>query len=283
MQVANKPDHWKTPFPFPGAEDHKYSRGAVMVLGGGVECTGAAKLAATAALRVCGLSMIAAPAEAFALYAPALMSVMARPFSSVQDVRKLVRSKKFSALLAGPGNGVGHETRERVLALLEEKIPIVLDADALTSFEGQTEMLYDAIKAPAVLTPHEGEFRRLFDMVGTREVAARAAAKLSGAVVVLKGSHTLIASPDGALVVNQGAPAWLATAGTGDVLAGLSAGLLAAGVPAFDAACMAVWVQSRAAERAGVGMIAEDLLATVPAVLADLNARKHHVKAEKAL
>jgi len=268
MADANHPDHWQVPFPFPQANDHKYTRGAVLTLGGGVACTGAAKLAATAALRVCGLSMIAAPEEALGIYASALQSVMAQPFAGHDALLKLAQSKKFSAFLAGPGNGVGRTTKEHVLALLGEEMPMVLDADALTSFAGQLRGLIQAIRAPTILTPHEGEFSRLFGTIEQRQEAALRAAERAGVTIILKGHRTLIASPDGRLTINEDAPPWLATAGTGDVLAGLAAGLLAHDLPTHEAACMAVWLHSRAAEEAGIGMLAEDLLQAIPMVLA---------------
>jgi hydroxyethylthiazole kinase-like uncharacterized protein yjeF len=265
----NHPTQWSVPFPFPKADDHKYSRGAALIVGGGRQCTGAAKLAATAALRVCGLSMIAAPDDALPIYAAGLQSVMVRDFSTPHALLAVAQSKNFSACLVGPGNGVGEATKANVLALLSEAMPAVLDADALTSFVGQEEHLKQAIQASTILTPHEGEFVRLFGAFESREQAVQEAARTTGAVVVFKGAKTLIASPDGRLTINDGAPPWLATAGTGDVLAGLIVGLLAQAIPAHDAACMAVWLHSRAAERAGVGMLAEELQCAIPHVLAD--------------
>ncbi|MCH8037184.1 MAG: NAD(P)H-hydrate dehydratase, partial [Proteobacteria bacterium] len=164
-------------------------------------------------------------------------------------------------------NGVGEATRKRVLASLAAGKACVLDADALTSFENQPSELFSAIKSPCILTPHEGEFARLFTHQGDKPGRAGAAAAESGAVVLLKGADSVIAAPDGRAAINANAPPELATAGTGDVLAGLIVGLLAQGMTSFDAACAAAWLHGETGAALGPGLIAEDLPEALPGVL----------------
>jgi ADP-dependent NAD(P)H-hydrate dehydratase / NAD(P)H-hydrate epimerase len=173
--------------------------------------------------------------------------------------------------LVGPGAGIGARTRDKVLAALKAKKACVLDADALNSFADSPKTLFDAIQSPCVLTPHEGEFGRLFGTIDGDKVArAGQAAAQSGAVIVLKGADTVIAAPDGNIVINDTGTPFLATAGSGDVLAGMIIGLLAQGMTAYDAACAGVWVHGILAENFGPGLIAEDLLDEIPDVLAEL-------------
>ena len=176
----------------------------------------------------------------------------------------------MNAIIVGPANGVDDRTRDIALAALKAGKSTVLDADALTVFQDDPETLFDAIRSPTILTPHTGEFKRLFPADQDRLSAARAAAETSGAVVVYKGADTIIASPDGSYVINNNAPSWLATAGSGDTLAGLCGGLLAQGVPAFEAASAAVWMHGDAARRFGPGLIADDMAGLIPSVLRDL-------------
>jgi hydroxyethylthiazole kinase-like uncharacterized protein yjeF len=201
---------------------------------------------------------------------------MVRPIDTVVEFAELLTDKRFSACVIGPGNGVGDRTRDFVLTALSARRNLVLDADALTSFAGAPHVLFEAIKAAqgaqVVLTPHEGEFPRLFSDISNKHPhrskleRVRAASERSAATVLLKGADTVVAAPDGRVTIASNAPPWLATAGAGDVLSGMILGLLAQGVPAFEAACIGVWMHGEAAREAGPGLIAEDLPETLPAV-----------------
>ncbi|BBK37388.1 bifunctional NAD(P)H-hydrate repair enzyme [Allostella sp. ATCC 35155] len=264
---ANGPDLWRRHWRRRGPEDHKYRFGHAVVVGGG-RLTGAARLAAGAAARAgAGLVTVTAPAAALAAYAaqPAALLLAAE-----EETASLLADPRRNAWLLGPGGGAGPALTSAVRRVLAGDRAVVLDADALTSFAGRPAGLFAAIRGPAILTPHEGEFARLFALEGDRLTRARHAAALAGAVVVLKGTDTVVAAPDGRVAVNANAPPWLATAGTGDVLAGLAVGLLAQGMPAFEAAAMAVWLHGAAAARCGEGLIADDLASAVPGVLATL-------------
>jgi hydroxyethylthiazole kinase-like uncharacterized protein yjeF len=235
--------------------------------------TGAARLAARAALRIgAGLVSVAVPEPAFAVYAAALTSVMVRRLDDATGLAGLLADRRFSGLLCGPGAGVGAETAAHVLSLLGTGRAVVVDADGLTSFADDPARLFTAIRGPVVLTPHEGEFQRLFQQAGDKLARARAAARRSNAVIVLKGADTVIAAPDGRAAINANAPPSLATAGSGDVLGGLILGLMAQGMPAFEAAAAGVWVHGAAAAGFGPGLIAEDLPDLVPAILRQLSA-----------
>ena len=268
--AVNHPSWWLDCFPWPGAAGHKYSRGHALVAGGAV-MTGAARLAARSAARVgAGLVTLAAPEIAFPIYASALTGVIVQPIAGLNDFRALLADKRRNAVLIGPGAGLGPETRDTILAALGAEKSTVLDADALTVFADNPGSLFAAIRVPCVMTPHEGEFARLFDAVGSKLHRARQAAKQSGAIIVLKGADTVIAAPDGRAAVNENAPSTLATAGSGDVLAGLVLGLLTQGMPAFEAAAAGVWLHGEAARRFGAGLVAEDLIEMLPAILSDL-------------
>ncbi|MEE8534799.1 MAG: NAD(P)H-hydrate dehydratase [Kiloniellales bacterium] len=271
----NHPLLWAQALPRRRADSHKYDFGHAVVLGGSI-MTGAARLAARAALRVgAGLVTLACPRESLPIYARSSPSLIVAPLEKDADFRSLLEDPRKNAVLLGPGNGVGRTTRARVRMALEAGKTVVLDADALTSFqEDRAESLFQALGQACVLTPHEGEFLRLFpDLTGDKLSRARAAARISGAVVVLKGADTVIADPDGRAAINANAPPELATAGSGDVLAGLVLGLLAQGMPCFDAACAAVWLHGQAATNIGPGLIAEDLTEALPKVLQDLAKR----------
>lgn len=280
----NAPPLWREALPRLCENGHKYDRGHLIVASGPLHATGAARLCARAGLRVgAGLVTLASPREALAVNAAHLTAIMLRPVDGAAEFRALLADRRFSALAIGPGFGVGPATRDTVLAVLEavagRGFGLVLDADALTSFAGDSAALARAIAASGAqlcVTPHHGEFLRLF--AGTAAVEpglcklerARIAAGLLGAVVVDKGPDTVVAAPDGRAAIANNAPPTLATAGSGDVLAGLVAGLLAQTMPAFEAACAAVWLHGEAANLFGHGLIAEDLSEILPLALAGL-------------
>jgi hydroxyethylthiazole kinase-like uncharacterized protein yjeF len=252
-------------------DGHKYNRGHVYVVSGHMASTGAARLAARAALRTgCGLVTVLSPPDALAVNASHLTSIMLRRFDQAEDLRAIISAKNgWRAAVIGPANGVGETTRANVKATLELGIPVVLDADALTSFEGDVESLFSTLHKNCVLTPHAGEFARLFPGIATNQPidACIAAAARARCTVVLKGATTVVAEPAGRAVINTNAPGWLATAGSGDVLAGMIGSLLAQGEPAFSASAAAVWMHADAARRFGRGLIAEDLPDLLPSVL----------------
>jgi ADP-dependent NAD(P)H-hydrate dehydratase / NAD(P)H-hydrate epimerase len=266
----NGPTLWGGKFPVPTAQGHKYSRGHAAVVSGGRAHTGAARLAALAALRGgAGLATLATPRDALDINAAASLAVMVRPVDGATEFAAMLSDPRFNAVAIGPGAGIGLRTREMTLTALGGPRSVVIDADALTSFADDADLLFAALhkSGTAVLTPHSGEFHRLFDKsfesrpadLASKLSATRTAAGISGAVVVHKGADTVIAAPDGRAAINANAPPWLATAGSGDVLAGLITSLLAQGMPAFEAAAAAVWIHGEAAAAAGPGMISEDL------------------------
>ncbi|WP_319024999.1 NAD(P)H-hydrate dehydratase [Nisaea nitritireducens] len=265
----NAPDLWAATLPQPDAASHKYTRGHAVISGGPM--TGAGRLAARAARRAgAGLLSIAAPEALCSLFAADAPGVITVPVSEPGTFEDLLGDARKNAVLVGPGHGVTEHTRRICETALRADKAVVLDADALTVFADEAETLSRLINGPTVLTPHQGEFARLFpDCSGSKLERARAAASLVGAVVVLKGPDTVIAGPDGRAAINSNAPPWLATGGTGDVLAGTILGLLAQGMPAFEAAAAAVWINGAAASRFGPGLIAEDLPTIFPRVFAD--------------
>jgi ADP-dependent NAD(P)H-hydrate dehydratase / NAD(P)H-hydrate epimerase len=269
----NDPGLWISDLPRSQDSDDKYTRGHALI-SGGYPVTGAARMAARAAARAgAGLVTIAVPEIALPIYAAALTSIMVQPLAAPDDFDRLLDDRRISALLIGPGAGTGEQTSARVLAMLGSGRPTLLDADALTAFRDDPPSLDRAIVGPCILTPHEGEFRRLFDSSGDKLTRTRAAARRSGAVVILKGSDTVIAAPDGRAIVNSNAPPTLATAGSGDVLSGIVLGLLANKMNSFLAAAAAVWIHGAAAATFGPGLMAEDLPDLLPNVLRRLESR----------
>ncbi|MVA97531.1 NAD(P)H-hydrate dehydratase [Nitratireductor sp. CAU 1489] len=285
----NTPRRWRAALPAPDPLGHKYSRGHAGIFSGGPSATGAARLAAMAAARSgAGAVTLLSPASALLVNAAHLTAIMLQRADDPDHVAAFAGERKLSALAIGPGYGVGEKCRAFVAMAAglrrERGLGLVLDADALTSFEGEPEALFACLNlggveeaGSVVLTPHEGEFARLFPGLGAHvglskvERARRAAAR-AGATVVLKGSDSVIAAPDGRAVINIHASPYLATAGSGDVLTGLITGLLAQGMPGFEAAAAAVWLHGDAGLRLGAGLVAEDLPAAIPAVLAGLSA-----------
>ncbi|KQZ13290.1 NAD(P)H-hydrate epimerase [Mesorhizobium sp. Root554] len=281
----NTPHLWRDTFPTPAVDAHKYKRGHVGLFSGGPASTGAARLSALAAARSgAGAVTVLSPASAMQVNAMHLTSIMLRKVDDGRDLAGFIAERAPSAFVLGPGFGVGEKARTFVEAVLASRVTgvgrdvpvkgLVLDADGITAFREQPNALFEAAhadRAPAlVLTPHEGEFARLFPDIAadtslSKLAKARAAAERSCAVIVYKGPDTVIAAPDGMAAINANGAPWLATAGSGDVLAGVIAGLLAQGMPPFDAACAAVWLHAEAGTRFGPGLIAEDLpLALVP-------------------
>ena len=270
---ANDPQLWRRHMPGLAVDGHKYSRGHTVVASGGIEMSGAARLAARAALRIgSGLVTVAAPNDALMAHAGQLNAILLAHGQDAEELRQLLEDPRKNAVVIGPGLGLGDNPRARVKTVLASPAAVVLDADALTIAAAAREEVFSDIKRmvdrSVVLTPHEGEFARLFQGVaGSKLDRARIAAQRSGGIIVLKGADTVIAAPDGRAVINENAPPWLATAGSGDVLAGIIGGLLAQGMPAFEAASAAVWLHGAAAARFGLGLIAEDIVEVLPTVL----------------
>jgi NAD(P)H-hydrate epimerase len=300
----NAPALWYSGYPWPKDGGHKYDRGHAVVVSGPAQQTGATRLGARGALRIgAGLVTMVGGATSTAVNAAHVTAIMVRIVEGSHSLSEFLKDTRRNAVLIGPGASVGQDTAEEVLAVLKSPAAAVLDADALTSFAGKREndargeggmgflakngspdagpnTLFAAIRnrtAPVVVTPHEGEFKRLFgELSGSKVDRASDAAERSGAIVVLKGTDTVIAAPDGRAAINANAPPWLATAGSGDVLAGYVLGLLSQRMPAFEAACAAVWLHGECARRFGIGLIAEDLPETLPQVLSDLMSRGAH-------
>ncbi|MGE0281467.1 MAG: NAD(P)H-hydrate dehydratase [Rhizobiaceae bacterium] len=283
----NLPPLWLKCFPTPSTSTYKYTRGHVGVFSGGTTATGAARMAAMGAARAgAGAVTLLSPANALAVNAAHLTSVILRRTESMDDVLEYLQERKPQALIFGPGLGphekVGRFALDLLATLDGSPKTMVIDADGLTSLAKQGDALFETARrdnAPdIVLTPHEGEFARLFpvlakdSLLSKLEKTRRAAAR-SNCTIIFKGPDTVIASPDGRAAINSNGTPLLATAGSGDVLAGIIASLAAQGMPVFEAACAAVWIHAEAATRFGPGLIAEDLPMALLPVLRDLHAR----------
>jgi len=275
---ANKPQVWEADWPRPDPAGHKYGRGHVLAVSGRPPMLGAARLMALAALRAgAGLVSMAVDEVGYAIQASALTEAMVTPCRDEAELEALLADSRRNVAVVGPGAGATARTRREVEAVLGSGCRTVLDADALTAFVDTPEHLFEAIAGAAgdvVLTPHGGEFARLFGGPGDDKLTAtRDAARRAGAVVIHKGADTVIAAPDGTALIEADAPPTLATAGAGDVLAGMVAGLLAQGCSALSAAAIAVHLHGRAACRFGRGLIAGDILDSLPAAIQDMDAR----------
>jgi len=262
---------WPNHFPWPSPDTHKHQRGRAVIISGPASQTGAARLAARAALRIgAGLVTIFAPENALAEHAAQLNAIMLRAMPTLDQLA--AEAPRISACVIGPASGIGVETRDKLKALASKDCgPLVIDADAITSFAANPADLFTLVRPNDVLTPHEGEFARLFSdlTLGAHDrlTRAKAAAERAGCIVLLKGPNTVIAAPDGRAALNEAGSPWLATAGSGDVLAGFIAGLAANAMPTFEAAHCAAWLHGKLGERLGPGLIAEDLPEALPALL----------------
>lgn len=266
----NGPDLWLSRFPWPTAASHKHARGRLIVVSGDAWSGGAARLAARAGLRIgAGLVTVYAGPDALATNAAHLEAVMLKPFGNDQELAQAADTA--DAVVIGPSAGIGETTLLNVLALARTGAALVIDADAITVFRDDPDELFSVLDRDDVLTPHLGEFERLFPGLlaasPERITAARRAATTANAVVLLKGPDTVIAAPDGRCAVSVNGSPWLATAGSGDVLAGYIGGLICQGMDSFEAACAATWIHAEAAELHGPGLISEDLPGLTPAVL----------------
>ncbi len=272
--IANDPAWWRTFWPRWPLTAHKYTRGSLLVIGGRPPTLGAARLAARAGLRVgAGIVTLASPQEAWAIQAAALETILVAPFGHPDDLRDRLADPRLKAVVFGPGAGRDDWTRTLVSVLRARPRPTVLDADALSAFADDPAALFAALDDDVVLTPHEGEFARLFpDLADGRDKVTRVqeAARRAGAVVLLKGPDTVIAHPTGSVVVDAADCPQLATGGTGDVLSGLIAGLMAQGLPAMLAAAIGQWLLKTAAGGFGRGMIASEIIDALPATMAAL-------------
>ncbi|MDX1950377.1 MAG: NAD(P)H-hydrate dehydratase [Rickettsiales bacterium] len=270
----NSTDLWLDKFPFPKLESHKYHKGHIVIDGGEEDFTGASRMASIASMRVgAGLATICADEKSLPIYATSMLSVMVKRLKEIEDLEKYIKLKKVNSAVLGCGSGFDILAPLRVYHCLEEKLACVIDADVFSIFQEKPKEFIKALKKnkKSVLTPHEGEFKRVFNVDGSKIERASKAAKLCDNVIVLKGNDTIIASPDGRIAVNNNAPTWLATAGSGDVLAGIIGGLLAQNMPSFEAACAGVWIHSECANILGQGLISEDLIDAIPLVLQSLS------------
>lgn len=250
----------------PNEDTHKYRRGHAIVISGPALRTGASRLAAQAALAVgAGLVTIIGEPTALHEHSAHVTAIMLRE----KDPEFSVVDDRVRAIVVGPGAGVSHALANDVLALLSKQIPTVLDADALSSFEANPELLFGSLHNQAVLTPHEGEFARLFPDISLKDKVAdaREAAHRAGCTILLKGPETVIASPDGRLAINRHASPWLATAGSGDVLAGVVGGLLAQGMNTFEAVAIGAWLHGDIGIQFGPGLTADAMPGQIPDVL----------------
>lgn len=270
--MINNPSLWRDRLPWPPeADGHKYDRGHVVVAGGGM--TGAARLAAQASMRIgAGLCTIAGPSQFIGLYLENAPHLLFEAVDNIVDFPVHLSDARRNAVVMGPGLGQEKGLCDAVINVLRLERPIVLDADALTVFKGQMDQLTGALHSKCVLTPHEGEFSKIFpDLAGDKITRVKKAAEICGCTVLLKGAETIIAMPEHEAVINTHSSPWLATAGAGDVLAGMIGGLMAQGMGPFDAACAAVWIHGEVGLIAGPGLITPDLIGALPVIIKDFS------------
>jgi NAD(P)H-hydrate epimerase len=267
---VNDPALWVSAFPWPGAESQKYTRGHALLLGG-TAMTGAGRLAAHAAQRIgAGLLTIAADPSVTAIYAAWRADLMVTPVANDADFRALLSDPRINAVLLGPGSGADARLQAAMGAALDSKAGLVFDADCFRILADRANGLLRRLDGRVLMTPHEGEFARVFGKPVPRLPSALRAARETGATILLKGADTIVAGADGGAVMNVNAPPDLATAGSGDVLAGLALGLTANHLPPMPAGAMACWIHGRAASLFGPGLVAEDIAELVPNVLKEL-------------
>ena len=272
----NNPDLWISSFPKPSSPDHKYTRGMVLINCGPKSKTGAARLAARSALRVgAGAVKIICNEDVVDILEPQISVELIEVIDNKQDFQNILKDKKVSSVLIGPGNGISNETKARALMALAFIDHVVLDADALTVFENNPEELFIDCYPHTILTPHEGEFKKIFGNeiaeIDDRVLKTKEASIKSNTTVVLKGANTIIASPSGDVVINKSSATYLATAGSGDVLAGIITSLVGKNkMNAFDAACAGVWLHSEIGTILGAGLIAEDIIDLIPVTVKKL-------------
>jgi len=276
MILKNSPDLWIDQFPLPGDSDHKYSRGLVLINSGPVFKTGAARLAGRAAMRVgAGAVKLICDKEAAQVLEPQISVELISVIENKHDFQTILKDRKASSVLIGPGNTISDETKARTLLALAFIDHVIIDADAITSFENSPEELFIDTYEHTILTPHEGEFRRLFgdkiNNIDDKVVRTLEGAKKAGSIVLLKGSDTVIAHPSGRVVINSSKAPYLATAGSGDVLAGIISSLVGHNkMEAFEAACAGSWIHSQLGELLGPGLIADDLVDNIPLIVKNL-------------
>ncbi len=278
----NDPSLWIKNFPFPSTMDHKYSRGLLIINTGPKFQTGAARLAGRSALRVgAGAVRLVCDKESAEVLEPQISVEMLSVISEKNELQSILKDKKISSVLVGPGNGVNDETKARTLLSLALVDHVVIDADAISCFANNPEELFIDTYPHTILTPHEGEFKRLFGSNFSENddkvVRCVEAAKISGSIVLLKGADTVIADPYGNVVINSSEAPYLATAGSGDVLAGIIASLVGRNkMSAFNAACAGAWIHSYLGEYLGAGLIAEDLIDNIPFAVKKLQQYEVH-------
>lgn len=268
--IKNNPEIWKNELPHLHNDINKYDRGHLVILGG-VDMTGAARLASEAAMRSgCGLCTIVSSADVKSIYLTGAPHIMFESYKSLSEFPSHLADERRKGCVMGSGAGRKNEEelRQAILGILKLKKPVVLDADALNVFEGKAEELFSSLHGQCVLTPHEGEFARLFPRLnGSREERAAQAARMTGAVILLKGAETIICTPTGEMVINYHSTPYLATAGSGDVLAGMIGSLLVQGMNPQMASIAGAWIHGDAAIQFGAGLTAPDIIRGIPGVL----------------